>query len=686
MQDPSAPRPHSPAELYLSALRDLDSPPAVVGLAATLTTQAEDIADAENIRFLRSIDPQEEWRSENAAAAEQELLDEVRSARERLQARERAQARTSELRNEDRERQMRLSRILNTLSRINDPPNADSMAYSDRTPRQNNLYDWSPAHEEGDDEEELEEVLQELRHQQPNTHPEILRVLGRSQLDVEQQTRNWANSRRTHIHEAAQSPSSARRHPRFSARSRDYMQRYIMDREAAYRGQHGGGEVDRHTSSRLPAASTSTSASRYEAGRRAWQSQQRAAGATGANVTLDRDVRARIDAYRRGYLENPSSSSPSATPTWLEETIKYLSRLRSSNYYEDSLSLAVDAGFVSKEFFGEGHEDFVLETRSLPSPPYTSWLAPGVVFSGSQRATSVNASVTRAPSPATSTTLYRFRNNETMTSTTFDPARSNFDPARPWLSHTYTPPHLRRTADATSTSSQQDRWPVRVTIHAVDYSAMTLAATMEAYNVPSHTPSYTSIISSANATTSTSSAPTSTTQHPTNDPAARPASTPTRSSSITTYLEGELLDFNTHTFQTESFASSPATDATYWRKLPPFAKISDDDLVHRLVSRTFLAELQRDWILMRWKERCFVRKAAGQQQRSDRHLGWGGAGDQEALSEDGCGLTISGFYYVCLRRADGEVEGLYYDPQSSPYQHLQLSSAGTGTFPAWSFR
>ena len=48
-------------------------------------------------------------------------------------------------------------------------------------------------------------------------------------------------------------------------------------------------------------------------------------------------------------------------------------------------------------------------------------------------------------------------------------------------------------------------------------------------------------------------------------------------------------------------------------------------------------------------------------------------------------LTISGFYYVSLRRADGNVEGLYYDPQSNPYQHLSLK-AEKPTMPAHTFR
>ena len=38
-----------------------------------------------------------------------------------------------------------------------------------------------------------------------------------------------------------------------------------------------------------------------------------------------------------------------------------------------------------------------------------------------------------------------------------------------------------------------------------------------------------------------------------------------------------------------------------------------------------------------------------------------------------CGLTIAGFYYVCLNRQSGSVSGLYFDPTSTPYQELSLS-------------
>jgi hypothetical protein len=230
---------------------------------------------------------------------------------------------------------------------------------------------------------------------------------------------------------------------------------------------------------------------------------------------------------------------------------------------------------------------------------------------------------------------------------------------------------------------------------------MSLTATMEAYNVPSQSSNGTHILNAASATSNSTSSNTNSNSNTSNNgpstSSSGSSSSSSRTSSITTYLEGEILDFRTHTFLTESFKSDALNDASYWRMLPPFSAYSDDELVRSLVSRRWLTQrLCNEYVLMRWKERCFVR--SGRNGAAGREFGAGGrrpwdvdavgrAGeDEEEIAEDGCGLTISGFYYVCLRRSDGRVEGLYCDPQSSPYQHLKLNSVGGGVFPVWEFR
>jgi hypothetical protein len=99
---------------------------------------------------------------------------------------------------------------------------------------------------------------------------------------------------------------------------------------------------------------------------------------------------------------------------------------------------------------------------------------------------------------------------------------------------------------------------------------MTLSGTMEAFNVPDK-------------------------------------SSPTEKSSITTFLEGEIIDFNTFTLETKSFQAGARVDGMYWRKLPPFNDLGDDEaMVKALLSKEWLEnELMRKWILMRWKGSSF---------------------------------------------------------------------------------
>ena len=59
------------------------------------------------------------------------------------------------------------------------------------------------------------------------------------------------------------------------------------------------------------------------------------------------------------------------------------------------------------------------------------------------------------------------------------------------------------------------------------------------------------------------------------------------------------------------------------------------------------------YIFMRWKEQAFVD------------------------AKEDCGLTITGFYYICLSRLDGSIQGLYCDPKSTPYQLLELRPANS---------
>ncbi|PLN84416.1 vacuolar import and degradation protein-domain-containing protein [Aspergillus taichungensis] len=310
------------------------------------------------------------------------------------------------------------------------------------------------------------------------------------------------------------------------------------------------------------------------------------------------------------HLDNPPSPR-------LKETIKYLDRLRYSNSFEESLTSAAAGGFVSMDFLSWDEDDFILDTTSIAPPPMCSWLRPGMVFSGSQRAASSGGGAVLAQHPSSP-------------SGGQDPIIVNGSESNPARVGVRTSSGRRYMANNIYHlgSGKDENWPVKVTIHNINPCDMTLSGTMEAYNIPDKT-------------------------------------TPSHDAHIVTFLEGEIIDFNTHTLETKNFTANADIDSTYWRELHPFKNLTDDEMTRNLVSRKWVTEeLCRGWILMRWKERCFITPTDSRQ-----------------------GLTISGFYYISLHRESGHIEGLYYDPGSSPYQQLSLQPENKKMVrPSYSFR
>ncbi|KAJ5354780.1 hypothetical protein N7541_005824 [Penicillium brevicompactum] len=314
------------------------------------------------------------------------------------------------------------------------------------------------------------------------------------------------------------------------------------------------------------------------------------------------DLRARAAAHRQLQSDGQSSDI-------LKETISYLDRLRYSNSLEESMLAAADSRLpISMDNKSWRDTDFILYTPNIAPPAACSWLRSGMAFSGSQRAASAGSSLLsqRVSSPQTPS----------------EPVIVNGSESNPRVS-------VSTTSGRRYTASHRDEnWPVKVTIHHINEEEMTLSGTMEAYNIPDKT-------------------------------------SPTHDAHIVTFLEGEIIDFNKHTLETKNFKADADIDSTYWRELQPFKDLTDAEMARNLVSRKWITEeLSRGWILMRWKERCFITPTDARQ-----------------------GLTISGFYYISLRREDGQIEGLYYDPGSSPYQQLSLKPETTKMVrPAYDFR
>ncbi|KAG0024482.1 hypothetical protein BGZ80_002433 [Entomortierella chlamydospora] len=157
-------------------------------------------------------------------------------------------------------------------------------------------------------------------------------------------------------------------------------------------------------------------------------------------------------------------------------------------------------------------------------------------------------------------------------------------------------------------SRQREEWRVKVTISAVDYDAGAVYGLMEAIGVPNS------------------------------------------SSNVVTFWEGEIIDFENHTFWTKKWTAKAETDVEHWRRMEAFQGIDKKYIVKGAKTGKFRGHIDQKYIFMRWKEKHFVN-----------------------TTEHSSGLTIAGFYYVSLRRSDGYVEGYYHDQESTPFQHLTLN-------------
>ena len=69
------------------------------------------------------------------------------------------------------------------------------------------------------------------------------------------------------------------------------------------------------------------------------------------------------------------------------------------------------------------------------------------------------------------------------------------------------------------------------------------------------------------------------------------------------------------------------------------------------------------YVYMRWQERCFLPQPTQSPQTPA----------QSSAAAAAAGLSISGFYYVCLHRASGAITGLYNDPTLAPALALALA-------------
>ena len=354
---------------------------------------------------------------------------------------------------------------------------------------------------------------------------------------------------------------AVRRNSQFSVRSRNELQRYILDRER-------GDERERAGSARPiePSNSTLSQSQRRQLHREATvrqeiqQHRDMLAEQQQHRTYVEEQLQRQRQHYvqpsenrRRRYWQTPSPCPPSERRP-VDEAIKYLERLRFCESDQEGLENAAEAGLGPEECCSKDPRDFLLNIRKVPPPPHSSWLKVGAVLSGTQHGASPSSLPSYTPLMPPSTYRARARNPHFGS----HPPR-NTSP----VGHA---PYVTTSAPEPSSTFVEERWDVKVTVDSIDYRTMTMSGTMEAFDVPDK-------------------------------------NSPTKVSSITTFLEGEILDFNTFTLETKSFKADSHVDGMYWRKLPPFKDLSDDEAMAKsLLSQEWLRkELMEKWILMRWK-------------------------------------------------------------------------------------
>ena len=749
-RSPSRPQTPLPTSTRpLTPLSYLSSP--APDLAATLhTSHTAEQADDANVAFLRdSVDLLDSLpASTSARAAHADVERDPRRAEYRhteirgMSAAQGAMREATEEVSAHRERLQRIAARLNRRSGLSTSSEAAG-AYGNRTPSPNrqSLYDWAPATGETEEAQEVEGPLANLvdlvRQQRQEISAEDLRWLEASEEDARRQRQGdgaraasaseavvaehrrimlraserrrreteWVNLRSRAMAQRARQEGEG------SPSSTERMLRYVMERERSGLSEEeerarGAGWVrpspvrGERTSEEIEAAAVERRSTRPYVDPRLAVERQR-----------EQERHERVAAFRRGHLaENvlprlqristPAPPPVDTKPSLVENALRYLSDLRFATSYEDSLSTAIEHGLATKEWFADKHDEFITDLSELPPVQESSWLQPGAVFEGQQHATTTTANLTHQP-PTNSRNVEQINPNYRPSpgpTLGFDhpPGSthiSNFSAARPWLSH----PGPR----ASAPKETHDSWPVRVTLHAIDHDKMTLQGTMEAYDVPQH-PSSLNI------------------NHPSHTPSS-PTKAGKKHAPITTFLEGEIVDFKTHSFLTPNVGdrkkrksgphdttpenrtpyttipttlpfppATPAQDASNWLRLPPFSTLAqptttsptppspDTALATLLLTLPSLTSILESHIFMRWKERCFVHAPNDPCTSSEQERG----GDRDK----GHGLTISGFYYVSLRRSDGRCEGIYFDPVGGPVQWVGLEGRSMGAGGAWSFR
>lgn len=551
---------------YLEQLAQLASP--VLDLAATLATPHEQEADEENVSFLRTrlpTPPHEFDRRADFSEVGMPWTTRIPTSATIPPLRD---ARTGQvISRTDSESQRRARHLMAAQQATSHGTNAEP-TWTSRTFGHNYpaYAGWAPG--SSDEEEEPQPVLPNNTQSSAQVYNEWstrmreLRAARSTRGDLSHlleqviETQNELDAFIRPTREARQAVQDANR-----SRTHLPLPQYLLDRER--RGEENE-DNDRRSSQRNHARNNMILQQQQQ-----HQQQQRSHQQRQQQLLTEmqqRVSRAQNDSHRQ---RSTDASSPGARLKPLEDAIKYLGYIRTYATEEERIEAAVDAGLLH-EGKPQDWSDFVCQPKYIEPPPQSSWLKPGGSFAGTQRAAGAACMhlpyLARGIHPEASSR--RRMRSERLYQEEFQRANTHgivqTNPGRNRVVYTT---ELLNPQSLGEKPHDGEEWPVKVVIHGVDYSNMTLTGTMEASNVPDKT-------------------------------------SPSHESSITTYLEGEIIDFNLHSLETKTFNANARIDGTYWRKLEPFKQFSDEQVVKNLLSKSWINDvLMKNWVLMRWKGR-----------------------------------------------------------------------------------
>ncbi|KAG0150209.1 hypothetical protein CROQUDRAFT_38586 [Cronartium quercuum f. sp. fusiforme G11] len=124
-----------------------------------------------------------------------------------------------------------------------------------------------------------------------------------------------------------------------------------------------------------------------------------------------------------------------------------------------------------------------------------------------------------------------------------------------------------------------------------------------------------------------------------------------RPGTVITAFTGQLIDIKSGGLWTTG--ASRAIEEEYWSRTEAFGSVLAQDLGELILKPEVVERVDQEFVLMKWKETNFVN-----------------------CEPEESGLSIQGFYFVCLQRSTGSIEAYYYDPNASPYQRLTLGPIG----------